>query len=77
MNDRLSETKLTHRSTHARARHLLPDQLAMIEEALGSLGEYGEVRLVVERGQIRFITVAQSFDALKWRPVQGGTAAEE
>ena len=49
------------------ARHLQPEQIAMIEEVLGTVGEYGEVRLVVEKGQIRFITASRSYDALKWR----------
>jgi hypothetical protein len=44
------------------------DQIAMINESLSSVGEYGEVRLVIEKGQIRFIEVVQSHDALKWRP---------
>lgn len=50
------------------ARGLLPEQIAMINEALGAIGEYGEVRLVIEKGQIRFLEVIHSYDALKWRP---------
>jgi hypothetical protein len=38
----------------------------MIEEALSSLGEFGEVRLVVEKGHIRYIVTEKSYDALKW-----------
>jgi len=43
-------------------------QIEMINEALASLGEYGEVRLVVEKGRLRFIVTQTSIDALKWRP---------
>lgn len=42
-------------------------QLSMIDEALSSLGEYGEVRLVVEKGRLRFLVTQQSFDALNWK----------
>jgi hypothetical protein len=44
------------------------NQVCMIDEALSALGEYGEVRLIVERSQLRFIVTQKSFDALKWRP---------
>jgi hypothetical protein len=50
------------------ARFLDADQVAMIEEALASLGEFGEVRLVVEKGRLRFLVTQKSFDAQKWRP---------
>jgi hypothetical protein len=43
-------------------------QVSMIDEALNSLGEYGEVRLVVEKGRLRFLVTQKSFDALKWQP---------
>jgi len=49
-------------------RFLRPRQIEMIEEALCSLGEYGEVRLVVEKGSLRFLVTQKSFDALKWFP---------
>jgi hypothetical protein len=40
----------------------------MIDEALCSLGDYGEVRLVVEKGRLRFLVTQKSYDALKWYP---------
>ena len=40
----------------------------MIDEALASLGEYGELRLVVEKGRLRFLVTHKSFDTLKWTP---------
>ena len=43
-------------------------QVTMIDEALSSLGEYGEVRLIVEKGRLRFLVTQKSFDALKWVP---------
>jgi hypothetical protein len=49
-------------------------QVTMIDEALSTLGEYGEVRLIVEKGRLRFLVTQKSFDALKWEP---GSLAEE
>lgn len=43
-------------------------QVKMIDEALSTLGEFGELRLVVEKGRLRFIVTQKSFDALKWQP---------
>ena len=47
---------------------LLPDHIQMIDEALVSLGEFGEVRLVVEKGRLRFLVTQKSYDMLKWQP---------
>jgi len=44
------------------------DQILMIDQALCSVGEYGEVHLVVEKGRLRFIITQRSYDALKSRP---------
>jgi hypothetical protein len=49
-------------------RFLQPDQIDMIDEALSSLGQYGEVRLVVEKGRLRFLVTQKSFDTFKWQP---------
>jgi len=43
-------------------------QVTMIDEALGDLGEYGEIRLIVEKGRLRFLVTQKSYDALKWQP---------
>jgi hypothetical protein len=50
------------------AQFLSPEQIAMIDEALRSLGDFGELRLVVEKGRLRFLVTNKSFDALKWIP---------
>jgi hypothetical protein len=49
-------------------RFLQEHQIAMIDEALCSLGDFGEVRLIVEKGRLRFLVTQKSFDALKWQP---------
>jgi hypothetical protein len=51
-----------------RLKFLKPSQISMIDEALDKLGEFGEVRLVVERGRLRFLVTEKSFDVLKWKP---------
>lgn len=51
-----------------RLRMLKPHQIQMIDEALQSVGEYGEVHLALEKGRLRFIVTQKSVDALKWQP---------
>jgi hypothetical protein len=41
-------------------------QVVMIDEALRMIGEYGEVRLIVAKGKLRFVVTQTSHDALKW-----------
>ncbi len=53
---------------------LLPHQIKMINEALCSLGEYGEVRLIVEKGRLRYLVTQKSLDVLKYQP---GTSIQE
>jgi hypothetical protein len=50
------------------AQILQSHQIDMIEEALRSVGDYGEVRLIVEKGRLRFLVTQRSFDTLKWQP---------
>ncbi|MDF1500929.1 MAG: hypothetical protein P1P76_10710 [Anaerolineales bacterium] len=40
----------------------------MIDEALKSVGEHGEVHLVVAKGKLRFLSIEVSHDVLKWQP---------
>jgi len=49
-------------------RYLTDLQVTMIDEAIGSLGEYGELRLVIEKGRLRFVITYKSFDVLKYTP---------
>jgi hypothetical protein len=37
-----------------------PELIARLEEALGSVGAFGEVRLVVLKGRVRFIETVRS-----------------
>lgn len=49
-------------------KFLQPQQIEMIDEALSTLDEFGEVRLIVEKGRLRFVVTQRSFDAHKWKP---------
>jgi len=48
-----------------RIKMLQAPQIELIENALQQIGDYGEVRLVVEKGRLRYIEVAKSMDVLK------------
>ncbi len=47
-------------------RHLSTAQVVMIDEALGALGGFGQVRLVVQKDLLRYIVIEKSYDVLKW-----------
>ena len=38
----------------------------MIDDALTDVGEFGEVRLIVTKGRLRFVVTQQSHDAIQW-----------
>lgn len=44
------------------------NEILMIDEALSSVGDHGEVHLVVSKGKLRFLSVEVSHDVLKWEP---------
>ena len=66
-NTTAQEKKLLEVDQQPRLRFLAPNQLYMIDEALANLGEYGEVRLIVEKGRLRFVVTQKSYDVLKWQ----------
>ena len=45
-------------------KRLNQHQISLIDAALNSIGGFGEVRLVVEKGVLRFIVTQNSIDAL-------------
>jgi hypothetical protein len=67
----MSQTNIRHSSERIRstleAGNLPPSQVQMIQEALMAVGDFGEVRLVVEKGRIRYIIIQKSLDALSWQ----------
>lgn len=63
-----AQTKQLPAARNRDQRFLQPEQIEMIEEALRSLGQFGEVRLIVENGRLRFLITQKSFDVFKWQP---------
>jgi len=55
-------------SREPNVQHLDTHQIEMIDEALSLIGDYGEVRLIVEKGRLRFLVTQKSFDVLKIQP---------
>ena len=68
MLERSLDNNMSSQNHHSDYQFLLPKHIQMIDEALCSLGEYGEVRLIVEKGRLRFLVTQKSYDALKWYP---------
>jgi len=68
MSETWSARKLPSLDATNGCHFLQPQHIQMIEEALCSLGDYGEVRLVVEKGSLRFLITQKSYDTLKWQP---------
>ena len=66
-NTNLQEKKSAEMDQQPRLHFLSPNQMVMIDEALAKLGEYGEVRLIVEKGRLRFVVTQKSYDVLKWQ----------
>jgi len=38
----------------------------LIDELLVKVSPFGEVRITVQKGRLRFVASTQSYDALKW-----------
>jgi len=55
-------------------KHLTVHNILMIDEAIDSVGEFGEVHLIVNKGRLRFVELKTSLDALKYDP--GGLEEE-
>lgn len=45
-------------------RVLTPRQVAIVDDVLAEIGEFGEVRLILHRNRLRFIQKLQSLDAM-------------
>jgi len=54
------------RNSHTQLASLSERDILMIDEAITSVGEFGQVNLVVEKGRLRFVVTQQSYDALRF-----------
>ena len=68
MSDNQTPFEISVNGRRTPLKFLGPDQILMIDEALASLNDFGEIRLVVEKNRLRFVITQNSFDALKWHP---------
>ncbi len=66
----MSDPQPSNRTTHQfiptddlRLQFLTPEQLLRIDQLLASVGDYGEVHLIVQRGELRYINRVESFKA--------------
>jgi len=50
-------------SPKLRLKRLSEEQLKVIEEYLTEVGEYGEVHLIVQHGELRYINKVESYKA--------------
>jgi len=46
-------------------KKLTLDQVRQIDEALDAVGDYGEVHLIVQRGELRYVNKVESFKAIR------------
>jgi hypothetical protein len=48
-----------------RLKFLTAREITMIDDLLSSIGPFGEVRLAVQKGRLRFVSSVKSHDALQ------------
>ena len=65
MHASISQSKTGTNQNTRDLNNLQSHQIEMIDHAIGSVGEYGEVHLIIEKGRLRFLVTQQSFDVLK------------
>ena len=46
-----------------KAKALTPEQVRQINDCLVAIGDYGEIRLIVQRGELRYINKVESLKA--------------
>ena len=52
-----------------RLKFLSTREIYLIDDLLESVGDYGEVRLTVKSGSLRFAARMTSLDAMKWEGI--------
>lgn len=62
MDAQQSQTK-SELPANLRLEFLTPEQISRIDKVLATLGEYGEVHLIIQRGELRYINRVESFKA--------------
>jgi len=62
MDTRHSLTKLAL-PVNLRLEFLTPEQITRIDKVLATVGEYGEVHLIIQKGELRYINRVESYKA--------------
>lgn len=65
---KLNSSQDTSFSKALKLKKLTPEQVKHIDEVLASLGDYGEVHLIMQHGELRYINKVESFNARKNEP---------
>ena len=68
MTKQQSGQVFSHQGKQKNYQVLLPRYIQMIDAALSSIGDYGEVRIIVDKGRLRFLIIQKSYDILKLQP---------
>lgn len=56
-----------------RLKFLTPKEISVIDDLLASVSPFGEVRLAVQKGKLRFVSSVKSHDAFQLRGRFGGS----
>ena len=51
-----------------RLKALTPEQVERVNELLTSIGDYGEIRLIIQRGELRYINKVESYKVCNDKP---------
>ena len=62
MDTRHSLTK-SDLPVNLRLEFLTPEQVTRIDKVLATVGEYGEVHLIIQKGELRYINRVESYKA--------------
>ena len=67
MENTSKRINITEPQVEGAINHLTADQVKMIDDAISSIGDFGEVRLVIQRGQLHYLVTQKSFNMRKSR----------
>ncbi len=51
-----------------RLKSLTPEQVDRVNELLTSIGDYGEIHLIIQRGELRYINKVESYKVWQEKP---------
>ncbi len=63
MNDKSNHSNNNPSLNNLKLKKLTADQIQQIDDFIASVGDYGEVHLVIQRGQLKYINKMESHKA--------------